>query len=72
MMKKEQRENKDYWQNELRSLGIEPKRKNELNDREELQALTDNIKQNYYQDYKTAYDSKNEEIELEPRLDYII
>jgi hypothetical protein len=29
---------------------------NDLNDNEELASLTDNIKQNYYQEYKTAYD----------------
>jgi len=45
----------EYWRSELRSLGIEPKRKNELNDNEELAALSDNLKQVYYQDYKTAY-----------------
>jgi hypothetical protein len=28
-----------YWQNELDSLGIEPKRKTELNDAEELEKL---------------------------------
>jgi hypothetical protein len=46
---------KEYWQNELKSLGIEPKRQNELNDKEELQALADIIKEVYYQDYKNAY-----------------
>jgi hypothetical protein len=46
---------KEYWQNELKSLGIEPKQQNELNDRAELEALTELIKQVYYQDYKTAY-----------------
>ena len=46
---------KDYWQNELKSLGIEPWRQNELNDKEELQALAEIIKEVYYQDYKTAY-----------------
>jgi hypothetical protein len=40
---------------ELRSLGIEPKRRNALNDNEELDALISNIKQTYYQDFKTAY-----------------
>ncbi len=35
---------KDYWQNELKSLGIEPRRQNELNDKEELQALAEIIK----------------------------
>jgi hypothetical protein len=37
------------------SLAIEPRRKNELNDIAELEALANNIKQVYYQDYKTAY-----------------
>ncbi len=46
---------KDFWENELRSLGIEPKRENDLNDETELEALAEIIKQVYYQDYKTAY-----------------
>jgi hypothetical protein len=45
----------DYWLNELRSLGVPARRKNELNDGKELQNLTDKIKEQYYQDYKTAY-----------------
>ena len=36
-------------------LGIEPSRQNELNDKEELQALAEIIKEVYFQDYKTAY-----------------
>ena len=70
MMKKEQRGKKDYWDNELRSLGIEPKRKNDLNDEEELAALADNIKQVYYQNYKTAYDHDIDSDDS--RFDYII
>ena len=50
---------KDYWQNELKSLGIEPRRQNKLNDKEELQALAEIIKEIYYQDYKTAYYRSN-------------
>jgi hypothetical protein len=59
--KKVRPENKEYWQNELKSLGIEPRRQNELNDKEELQALAEIIKEVYFQDYKTAYigSSKN-------------
>ena len=53
--KKEHPHKKEYWQNELNSLGIEPKRQNELNDKAELQALAETIKQVYFQDYKTAY-----------------
>ena len=59
--KKERPDNKEYWQNELKSLGIEPRRQNELNDKEELQALAEIIKEVYYQDYKTAYSSNQSE-----------
>ena len=59
-LKKEHPDKKDYWQNELKSLGIEPWRQNELNDKEELEALAEIIKEVYYQDYKTAYSSSNQ------------
>jgi DNA repair ATPase RecN len=57
-----------YWQNELCSLGIEPKEKKELNDnKEELENLSNNIKQAMFQDYKLAYseegDARKEEAE---------
>ena len=55
MMSKEQLDKKNYWQNELRSLGIELKQNNELNDKKELQDLADTIKQSMYQGYKMAY-----------------
>ncbi len=58
--KKERRDKKDFWENELKSLGIEPRRQNELNDKEELQALAESIKAVYYQDYKTAYSSNDD------------
>ncbi len=57
VFKKERPDKKNFWENELKSLGIEPRRQNELNDKEELQALADIIKQVYYQDYKTAYNN---------------
>ena len=62
-MSTEQKGKRSYWQNELRSLGIEPQQENELNDEEELEALADNIKQVYYQDYKAAYGSDKEELD---------
>ena len=70
MMSKERKDKKDFWQNELRSLGIEPKRNNEMNDKEELEALADNIKQVYYQEYKTAYDENVDPDD--PKFDGII
>jgi hypothetical protein len=49
-----------YWQNELLSLGIEPKEKKEFNDKEENENLSDNIKQAMFQDYKLAYGDKGD------------
>ena len=46
----------NYLQNELSSLGIDCKRRNEFNDKDELEALATAIKEVYFQDYKTAYD----------------
>ena len=43
-----------YWQNELDSLGIEPKEK------KELENLSDNIKQAMFQDCKLAYSEKGD------------
>jgi hypothetical protein len=64
--KKERKDHHHLW-NELRSLGIEPKRHNELNDYDELENLADIIKLSMYQDYKTAYsvngDNHKEEAE---------
>ena len=56
----QQRAKSRYWQNELDSLGIEPKRKTELNDAEELEKLADIIKQAMFQDYKVAYSEKGD------------
>ncbi len=59
VFKKERPNKKDFWENELKSLGIEPRRQNELNDKEELQALAEIIKQVFFQDYKTAYSNNS-------------
>jgi hypothetical protein len=56
----QQQAKKGYWQNELDSLGIEPKQKKELNDDEELENLADIIKQAMFQDYKVAYSEKGD------------
>lgn len=66
-MAKEQDDKKGYWQNELGSLGIEARAKNELNDKGELAALADNVKQSMYQDYKTAYGKDGEKHKAEAR-----
>jgi hypothetical protein len=56
----QQQVTKGYWQNELDSLGIEPKQKKELNDDEELENLADIIKQAMFQDYKVAYSEEGD------------
>ena len=51
-------------QNKLRSLDIDCKRTNEFNDKDELEALANAIKEVYFQDYKTAYNNtSNTEID---------
>jgi predicted flavoprotein YhiN len=57
----QQQAKNSYWQNELDSLGIEPKQKNELNDnKEELENLADIVKQAMFQDYKVAYSEEGD------------
>jgi uncharacterized protein with gpF-like domain len=63
--KEEERERQQakngYWQNELDSLGIEPKEKKVHNNTiEELENLADIIKQAMFQDYQLAYSEKGD------------
>ncbi len=67
IFEKEHADNKEYLKIELNSLGVEPKRKNQLNDKEELQNLSDNIKQAMFQDYKIAYGEKGDVHEEEAK-----
>jgi hypothetical protein len=62
----------NYLQSELSSLGIQPKRTNELNDNEELGALVTAIKEVYMQDYKTAYNTSNIEGIDQSHFDHLI
>jgi hypothetical protein len=62
----------NHLQIELSSLGIACKRKNELNDKEELEGLATAIKEVYFQDYKTAY-QEDAQIEIDKsHFDYLI
>jgi hypothetical protein len=61
----------NYLQAELKSLGIQPKGRNELNDKEELEALATAIKEVYFQDYKTAYNVSGIEID-QSHFDHLI
>ena len=51
---------KGYWQNELSSLEVNPKRNSELNDPNELQNLADAIKLSICEGYKTANREEND------------
>jgi hypothetical protein len=44
-----------WWLNELESLGIGTKRRNELNDLSEISTLTENIKLILYRQYKLRF-----------------
>ena len=46
------------WLNELESLGVNAKRKEELNYLSEVSALTGNVKKLFYEDYQTAFNEK--------------
>ena len=59
VLKKEHFDKIAFLQNELKSLGIELRRLNDLNDKRELKAFAEMIKQVYYQDYKRAYSDIN-------------
>jgi hypothetical protein len=57
----QQQAKNSYWQKELLSLGIAaPKEKKELDDKEELQNLSDSIKQAMFQAHKLAYGDKGD------------
>jgi hypothetical protein len=67
------KEEENYLQSELSSLGIDCKRKNELNDEEELEGLATAIKEVYFQDYKTAYQEEYDQIEIDKsHFDHLI
>jgi hypothetical protein len=53
--KKEHPENYGWWISELDSLGIKRIKRNDMKDRKEITDLTRNIKQTFFQKYKTVY-----------------
>jgi hypothetical protein len=57
--KQENPQEDNWWLNELKSLGVSPKVRNELNDIQETSSLTENLKQIFYQAYKDAYKNDN-------------
>ena len=56
--KNEHPEKYGLWLNELESLGVSPKvSSNDLNDKQEVSDLAENLKQVFYQEY-TIYNEK--------------
>ena len=49
---------KQWWLNELESLGVSPNKTNQLNDKKEISNLAENIKQTLYHEYKIVYNEK--------------
>jgi hypothetical protein len=56
--KNEYDERYGWWRNELASLGLVIKKRNEFNNLEELYSLAENIKQTFIHDYKNSSHSK--------------
>jgi flagellin-specific chaperone FliS len=54
-IRKEYPERYDWWLSELESLGVSAKVLNDLNNIQEVSDLTENLKQSFYQEYKTTY-----------------
>jgi hypothetical protein len=57
--KQENPQKDNWWINELESLGVSVKVRNELNDTQETSNLAENLKQIFYQAYKEAYDNES-------------
>ena len=57
--KQENKQKDNWWINELESLGVSVKVRNELNNIEETSSLAENLKHTFYQAYKAAYDDNN-------------
>jgi hypothetical protein len=53
--KQENPQDDDWWLNELESLGVSVKVRNDLNDIKETSNLVENLKQILYEAYKDAY-----------------
>ena len=61
--KNEHPEKYGWWLNELESLGVSPKiLSSELNDIQEASTLTENLKQVFYQEYKTTYNKNDNQV----------
>jgi hypothetical protein len=58
--KRENVQKNSWWINELDSLGISVKIRNELNNTQEMSSLAENLKQIFYQAYKDAYSDNNQ------------
>jgi intein/homing endonuclease len=58
--KRENVQKNSWWVNELDSLGVSVKIRNELNNTQEIGSFAENLKQIFYQAYKDAYSDNNQ------------
>ena len=59
MARTEQPERYSWWLNELESLGVNATHKEDINDLQEASALTENLKQLFYEEYQRAFNEDN-------------
>jgi hypothetical protein len=52
-----------WWINELKSLGVEPRKINQVNDLQELCNVTQTLKETFFQYYKSSYKTLHKENE---------
>jgi flagellin-specific chaperone FliS len=57
--KQEKPQEVSWWLNELESLGVSVKLRNDLNNIQETSNLAENLKQIFYQAYKDAYNEND-------------
>jgi flagellin-specific chaperone FliS len=58
--KQENTQKYNWWANELESLGVSVKVRNELNNIQETSNLVENLKRIFYQAYKSAYNDNDD------------
>ena len=59
MARTEQPDRYSWWLNELESLGVNAKHKEDINDLQEASALTESLKQLFYEEYQRAFNEDN-------------
>ena len=70
--KQENLQKDNWWINELESLGVSVKVRNELNNIEETSSLAENLKHTFYQAYKAAYNDNEYSIQNSSNVQMVL